>query len=288
MNKYLREARPKQWLKNVLVFAAPGAAGLLDNWEPFGKTLMVFIGFCLASSGTYFWNDILDVEEDRRHPKKSKRPIAAGQISLPAARLAGSFLLLTGTLLATAVRWQTGVVLGGYVVLTLTYSSIWKHVAVVDLAAVASGFVLRAVAGAVGVDVPMSTWFVLCTCFGALFIVAGKRYAELREMGVNATSTRATLASYTPTYLRLVLGMALSSTMLAYCLWAFETAAGASSSVPWYEITIIPMGIALLRYLLVLEAGQGGAPEEVFLTDRVLQLAGAVWVLLFAVAVYAK
>lgn len=288
MNKYLREARPKQWLKNVLVFAAPGAAGLLDNWEPFGKTLMVFIGFCLASSGTYFWNDILDVEEDRRHPKKSKRPIAAGQISLPAARLAGSFLLLTGTLLATAVRWQTGVVLGGYVVLTLTYSSIWKHVAVVDLAAVASGFVLRAVAGAVGVDVPMSTWFVLCTCFGALFIVAGKRYAELREMGVNATSTRATLASYTPTYLRLVLGMALSSTMLAYCLWAFETAAGASSSVPWYEITIIPMGIALLRYLLVLEAGQGGAPEEVFLTDRVLQLAGAVWVLVFAVAVYAK
>jgi len=284
----LKEARPKQWLKNVLVFAAPGAAGMLDNGRPFAKALLIFISFCLASSGTYFWNDILDVEEDRNHPKKRKRPIAAGLITLPIARVLGSMLLVLGVVLATAVRAQAGAVILGYVVLTLSYSSVWKHIAVVDLVAVASGFVLRAVAGATGVDVPMSTWFLLCACFGALFIVTGKRYAELHEMGDKATTTRSTLKVYTPNYLRLVLGMALSATMLAYCLWAFETAADSTASVPWYEITIVPMGIALLRYLLVIENGEGSAPEEVFLKDRILQAVGVVWAVLFAIAVYAN
>ena len=288
MNPYIKEARPKQWLKNVLVFAAPGAAGVLDNGEPLVKALLIFAAFCAASAGTYFWNDILDIDVDRQHPKKSMRPIAAGSISLRAAQVTGTLLVLCGIALASAIRWQAGLVVAGYAVLTLSYSSVWKHIAVVDIVAVATGFVLRAVAGAVAVDVRMSTWFLLCTCFGALFIVTGKRYGELLEMGENATSTRSTLATYTPSYLRLVLGMSLSTTMLAYCLWAFDSADGSTASVPWFEITIIPMGIALLRYTLVVESGKGGAPEEVFVSDRTLQLMGVLWVVIYTIGVYAS
>ncbi len=288
MRALIKEARPKQWLKNVLVFAAPGAAGVLDNGRPLGKALVMFAAFCLTSSGTYFWNDILDVEVDRLHPKKSQRPIAAGLIKLHNAKLIGTLLVVAGICVACLLRWEAGLVIAGYAALTLSYSTLWKHIAVVDIVAVASGFVLRAVGGAVAVDVRMSKWFLLCTCFGALFIVTGKRYGELQEMGDRATTTRSTLAAYTPAYLRLVLGMSLSTTMLAYCLWAFDSADGSTASVPWFEITIIPMGIALLRYLLVIESGRGGAPEEVFVSDRTLQIMGVLWVACYAVGVYAS
>ena len=287
MKAIIKEARPKQWLKNVLVFAAPGAAGVLDDGRPLGKAVIMFVAFCLTSSGTYFWNDILDVEVDRQHPKKSRRPIAAGQIQMKTAKAVGTLLVIAGVGVACALRWEAGVVIAGYAILTLSYSTLWKHIAVVDIVAVASGFVLRAVGGAVAVDVPMSKWFLLCTCFGALFIVTGKRYGELQEMGERAAATRSTLATYTPSYLRLVLGMSLSTTMLAYCLWAFDSADGSTASVPWFEITIIPMGVALLRYLLVVESGRGGAPEEVFVSDRTLQIMGVLWVALYAIGVYA-
>ena len=130
--------------------------------------------------------------------------------------------ILVGLGLATAIRWQAGAVVAGYVVLTLTYSTIWKHLAVLDLIAVAGGFVLRAIAGAVAVDVPMSTWFLLCTSFASLFIVTGKRYAELREQGEDAAQARATLDAYSLGYLRIVLSVSLGAAVVTYCVWAFE------------------------------------------------------------------
>ena len=287
INGLLRTARPKQWLKNVLVFAAPGAAAVLDQGRELGLTLIAFVAFCLASSGVYFWNDLLDVEADRKHPTKRDRPIASGDIPLAAAKAVSLVLPLAALGVAALTgRWQTVAVVGVYLAVNLAYNLGLKHVPVVDLVAVASGFVLRAGAGAVAVDVPMSRWFVLVTTFGSLFIVVGKRYAELNELGTGA-GTRSTLDTYTVGYLRILLSVSCGSALLSYCVWAFETSAESASDFPYYELSIVPMLTALFRYLLVLEQGGGGAPEEVFAHDRVLQVLGATWIVIYGVAVYA-
>lgn len=286
MSALLRTARPKQWLKNVLVFAAPGAAGVLDQGSEFLTTVVVFVAFCCAASGIYIWNDLLDVEADRRHPTKSTRPIAAGELSVGVARVAGIVLPAAALGLATLTgRWQTVAVIAVYLLTQVAYTTWLKHVPVVDLVTVASGFVLRAAAGAVAVDVPMSRWFVLCITFGSLFIVVGKRYAELNDVGGDA-KTRATLEIYTVGYLRILLSMSLGGVLISYCVWAFETSAAASSDWPLYELSIVPMLMALMRYLLVLEQGGGAAPEEVFASDRLLQFLGACWIVVYGVAVY--
>ena len=284
----LKEARPKQWTKNVLVFAAPGAAGVLSHSQPLWHALITFVAFCLASSGTYYWNDILDIEADRVHSTKCNRPIASGAVSVGVARIVGTLLVLGGPALAFAARWQAGVACITYVVLTSSYSAVWKHIAVVDLVAVAAGFVLRAIAGAAATNVPMSTWFVLCITFGSLFIVTGKRYAELRELGDGPATARATLEDYSMDFLRSVLSISCGATVVAYCIWAFESKELGGSTWPSYELSIVPMLIALLRYLLILEQGHGAAPEEIFAADRTLQVLGVVWLAVFATGVYIK
>lgn len=287
MPPLLRTARPKQWAKNVLVFAAPGAAGVLDQFDQLGKTLLVFVAFCLGASGTYFWNDVLDVEADRAHPTKSKRPIAAGDVSLTTGRVMGTALPIIALAIAALTgRWQPVAALAAYMVITLSYSAVWKHIAVLDLIAISSGFVLRAAGGALAVDVPMSSWFVLVTTFGSLFIVTGKRYAEARDLGEHAVNVRTTLDDYSENFLRFVLSVSCGGALVSYCVWAFETKDLASSTLPYYELSIVPMLTAFLRYALVLEQGHGAAPEEVFAQDRVLQLLGVVWVVVFGIAVY--
>jgi decaprenyl-phosphate phosphoribosyltransferase len=281
----IRQARPKQWVKNLLVFAAPGAAGVLDEWPSLWRTLVIFAAFCLASSGTYFWNDLLDADSDRKHPTKQHRPIASGAIPVPVGRLVGTVLLVAGIGLAAATRWQAAVVLGGYVLLTSLYSAVLKHIAVVDLIAVAGGFVLRAVAGAVATDVLMSKWFSLTISFASLFIVAGKRYAELRDLGDDA-QTRATLDDYSLGFLRIVLSVSCGAALVTYCIWAFDTRELAGSTWPFYELSVIPMATALLRYTLILEQGHGAAPEEIFAHDRVLQILGMIWIMVFGIGVY--
>ncbi|MBA3287593.1 MAG: decaprenyl-phosphate phosphoribosyltransferase [Acidimicrobiia bacterium] len=289
MNVWLRSARPRQWAKNVLVFAAPGAAGVLDDWPEAGKALLAFVAFCLAASGIYLWNDALDVDADRQHPTKRFRPIAAGLVPVRRAKVVGTVLPVAALgVAAFTARWQTVAVVAVYIATTMAYSWVLKHVAVVDIVTIASGFVLRAAGGAVAVDVPMSKWFVLCTVFGSLFIVVGKRYAELREMGDEASNVRATLGDYTVGYLRVVLTVSIAAALVSYCQWAFETAEAVDADLPFYELSIVPMLTALLRYALVLEQGHGGAPEEVFARDRVLQLMGVAWVIVFGMGVYLR
>jgi decaprenyl-phosphate phosphoribosyltransferase len=282
----LRQSRPKQWLKNILVFAAPGAAGVLDEGDNLLLASLAFVSFCFAASGIYIWNDLLDVEADRRHPTKRNRPIASGALSLRAARTAGvAFPLIALAIAAATGRWQTVAVVATYIVITIAYTLHLKHVPVVDVVTVAAGFVLRAAAGAVAVDVPMSRWFVLCITFGSLFIVIGKRYAELNELG-DAAGTRATLEEYSIGYLRMMLSVSLAGVLISYCVWALETASSSASDWPLYELSIVPMLMALMRYLLVLERGEGAAPEEVFVSDRLLQLLGLGWMVVYGLAVY--
>jgi decaprenyl-phosphate phosphoribosyltransferase len=282
----IRAMRPRQWTKNVLVFAAPGAAGVLDSGSEFLTTCVAFVAFCLAASGIYVWNDLNDIEADRMHPTKRARPIAAGLVPIGVARAMGVVLPVAALPVAAATgRWQTVAIVAVYIALTLAYTFWLKEVAIIDLLAVASGFVLRAAGGAVAVDVPMSRWFVLCVTFGSLFIVVGKRYAELQELGIGA-GTRATLDTYTPGFLRMLLSVSLGGALISYCVWAFETAVDKDQNAPFYELSIVPMIAALFRYLLVLERGEGSAPEEVFASDHVLQVAGACWIIIYGVAVY--
>lgn len=286
MKALIKEARPNQWSKNLLVFAAPGALGVLNEWQPLSKSLVIFLAFCMTASGTYYWNDIKDVAQDRLHPKKKFRPIASGAIPLSLARIVGTLLLFGGPAVAFLIRPEAGGVVASYAIITILYSTRLKHVPLLDLAIVAAGFVLRAMAGAAGTQTPMSNWFVMCTTFGSFFIVTGKRFAELVEMGEEAGSTRASLKSYTVDYLRQVLLLSCTATVVTYCMWAFENATAAQETFPFHALSIVPMVLALLRYLMVLENGGGGAPEEVFIGDRAIQLYGAIWVLIYGMAVY--
>jgi decaprenyl-phosphate phosphoribosyltransferase len=282
----VQSARPKQWLKNLLVLAAPGAAGILDDPTALLHTAEAFVAFCLASSATYLLNDAADVEVDRRHPTKRLRPIAAGIVPLTVARLTAAGLIVA----AFGVMALTGqvfavVCVAAYLIVSIAYTAGLKDVAVIDLILVATGFVLRALAGAAAVDVEVSDWFLIVTIFGSLFVVAGKRFAEMREVGAEA-ETRTTLEVYTVPFLRLVVGVGLGATAIAYCLFALERAELSTHDLPAFEISIVPVLAALLRYALILEQGRGSAPEDVFLSDRWLQFLCVAWAAVFAVGVY--
>jgi decaprenyl-phosphate phosphoribosyltransferase len=282
----IRLARPRQWIKNVLVFAAPGAAGVLDQRGELVDTLVAFVCFCLAAAGTYFLNDARDAEADRRHPTKRHRPVAAGVVPVALATWLGAALLVAAVGVGLTVRWPLAVTVAGYAALTTSYSTWLKHVAVVDVVAVAAGFVLRAIGGAAATDVPVSDWFFIVTSFGSLFMVSGKRGAEAAEVGDDAAAIRPSITAYTPGFVAYLRSVSSSAMLVAYCLWAFEKAAASASDVPWYQLSILPFAVGVLRYALVLDEGRGSAPEEVVLADRALQVIGLVWVVVFAIGVY--
>lgn len=284
---WARTARPRQWTKNVLLFAAPGAAGVLSHRSELVDTLIAFALFCIASSGTYFLNDAIDYEADRLHPVKRHRPIAAGVIS-PRAAVASSVLLLAVSLALSSLllSYKFAGIVAGYIVVTVSYSLWLKREPVVDLAAVASGFIIRAVAGGIAAGVLVSNWFVIVVSFGSMFMVAGKRHAEHLDMGDAGASHRATLQAYSLSYLRYIRSTSSALAIAAYCLWAFEKEA-TITGIPWYEFSIMPIVLGIFRYALILETGAGSAPEEIVIGDRVLQFLGLAWAVLFGLGVYA-
>lgn len=281
----LRTARPKQWAKNVLVFAAPGAAGVLGEGPVLVRSGLAFVSFCLVASGTYFLNDARDIEADRAHPQKQHRPVAAGVIPLWLAVGGGVALLLCGFAVSALVDWRFLSVVATYVAITTAYTLWLKNIPVVDLAGVASGFIVRAVAGGVAAAVPISEWFLIVAASGSLFVVTGKRHVELLELGDDATDHRPSLAHYSRGYLAYVRAVASSIAILAYCLWAFEKSALVGNEM-WFQLSIIPFVLGILRYALLLDQGKGGAPEELVLADRMLQVLGLAWAVLFGIAVH--
>ena len=281
----LRALRPKQWLKNVLVAAAPGAAGVLTEAGVLLDVGLAFLAFCMVSSATYIVNDVRDLEADRLHPRKRFRAIAAGTVPVRLALGLAALLLLGGFAIAAAVRIELLIVVASYIVLTTSYTLWLKHVEVVDIVAIASGFIMRAVAGGAAVDVPLSRWFIIVASFGSLFIVAGKRHGEHIDLDEARGEVRATLAGYSRDFLKYVWTMASGVTIAAYCLWAFEMAPR-DEAVPLYELSIVPFVTFMLRYAQLVEAGHGEAPEDVVLGDRVLQVLAAVWVAVFGAGVY--
>lgn len=282
----VRAMRPRQWVKNVLVLAAPLAAGSLLQPAIALNTLWAFLGFCLVSASIYLINDVRDVEADRMHPKKRLRPIAAGELAPQTALVLAAVTLVAALALGFLVAPLLGVTLATYWVLQVGYSVFLKNQPIIDLAMVASGFILRAVAGGVASGIELSQWFLLVAGFGSLFMVAGKRYSEIRELGAEA-GTRASLARYTDSYLRSVWTIACTAVIMSYSLWAFEQADGIGVfGLPWHALSIAPFTLALLRYAYVVDGGGAGEPEDVVLSDRVLQALGVLWVVPVALAVF--
>ncbi|WP_375429692.1 decaprenyl-phosphate phosphoribosyltransferase [uncultured Friedmanniella sp.] len=280
----VRAVRPRQWVKNVLVFTAPLAAGrLLERGVVIGS-LLAFVSFCLVSATVYLINDVRDVEEDRLHPKKRFRPIAAGELSPAAALLLAAVTGVLGFGLGFWVSGELGLTLTVYLVLQVLYSTFLKHLPVVDLAMVASGFLLRAIAGGVASDIPLSQWFLLVAAFGSFFMVAGKRYSELKSVGADA-GTRRSLLRYSESYLRFAWMLAAVMVLISYSLWAFENRGGGLGGIPWTAISIAPFTLGLLQYALEVDTGNAGEPEEVVLHDHVLQVIGLVWLVTISVAV---
>jgi decaprenyl-phosphate phosphoribosyltransferase len=281
----VRALRPRQWVKNVLVLAAPLAAGEIFNAEVMRPTAVAFLLFCLSASAVYLVNDTIDVEEDRRHPRKRFRPIAAGIVPRWLA-VAIAAVLFTIALVAAVLltRPELAWVLASYVVIQLAYCVFLKNQPVIDLAVVASGFLLRGIAGGVAAGLLLSQWFLLVAAFGSLFMVAGKRYSELVLVG-DAAATRKTLKEYSASYLRFVWSLSAGVAVTAYSLWAFEMGE-TQDGPPWSTISIAPFVMAILRYAVDVDKGAAGAPEEIVLHDRVLLCLGVLWVATMALGVF--
>ena len=281
---FIRAARPKQWIKNVLVLAAPAAAGVLFDPRVLLRAAIAFVCFCLVASGTYLLNDAMDVEADREHPRKRSRPIAAGIVPVGLAKVGAGVLLLLGLAIAAVADWRLAIVFAVYVAVMQAYSLGLKRVAVIELAIVSSGFVLRAIAGGVAANVEISTWFLIVTSFAALFIVAGKRHAEVMTLGLGAVSHREALREYPEGFVQYVGAVSAAVAIMAYCLWSLIEA---TTGQIWFELSIVPFVLAILRYGLVAARGEAGAPEDVFSGDRTLQLLGLLWLVFFATGTYA-
>jgi decaprenyl-phosphate phosphoribosyltransferase len=281
-------ARPRQWIKNSLVVAAAGAAGALGDDDVPARVAVAAVAFCLLSAGIYALNDVRDVDEDRRHPRKRFRPVAAAELGRGEACALGVTWLLSGLVLCMAIRPLLALVGLGYVALTLSYTWLWRRVIVLDIVAIAGGFVLRALAGGVAAPVTLSRWFVLVVTGASLFLAAGKRHAEWVRTAATqgpVAPGRRVLRRYSPGVLRLLLSGSGAVALFAYYVWAFELPD--IDDVPWRLLTAVPFTICLLRYGALVRGGGGEAPEEMLLSDRVLLLAGAGWLMLFALSVHA-
>jgi decaprenyl-phosphate phosphoribosyltransferase len=277
--------RPRQWIKNALVVAAAGAAGALGHDDVPVRVGLACVAFCMLSSGIYAINDVRDADEDRLHPRKRLRPVAGGELEPWAAIALGLVLMGVGLAVCLLVRPLLGAVGGAYLLLTLSYTMVWRHILLLDVLAVAGGFVLRAVAGGVAAPVTLSRWFVLVVTFVAIFVAAGKRQAELARAERGGSAMRRVRAHYSEERLRLMLIGSAACGLFAYCVWAL----GISDvdGVPWRPLTIAPFAACVLRYGVLIGAGDGEAPEDLVLRDRWLQIAGIAWLVVFALGVHA-
>ncbi len=287
----VKAVRPRQWVKNVLVLAAPLAAGKIPGTDTYAiadftrdwHIAIAFVVFCMAASGIYLVNDALDVEADRAHPTKRFRPIAAGVVPVNLAYALSVVLLGASILLSFVAAWQLAAVMAVYIVIQLAYCFGLKHQAVLDICIVSSGFLLRAVAGGAAANIHLSQWFLLIMAFGSLFMAAGKRYAELKIALDTGAKIRKSLQYYTPTYLRFIWTLSATAVVVFYGLWAFEND---HKNNQWFAISMIPFTVAILRYAVDVDGGEAGEPEEIALGDRILQFLAIAWIGAVGVAVY--
>ena len=275
----IRSLRPGQWTKNLFVFAALIFALKVFDGPLFLRTLGAFAVFCLFSGSVYLINDVLDFEEDRVHPKKSGRPIASGRLSRGAAAGTAVFLAALSLAAAFALSPEFFIVGAIYIALQIAYSVKLKHVVILDVFIVASGFVLRVVAGGLVIHVPLSSWILICMTLLALFIALSKRRHEIVLLEENAANHRPILKEYSAYLLDQMISVVTASTVIAYCLYTVSEDTVRKLGTPHLIYTTPFVLYGIFRYLyLVHKKGLGGSPEELVLQDKPLALSVFLWI----------
>jgi 4-hydroxybenzoate polyprenyltransferase len=279
--------RPEQWTKNLLVLAGVVFGGRLLEPAAVAIALAAFAIFCLLSGAVYLFNDVADREADQNHPLKRERPIASGQLSTTSAVTSGVVLGIAGVVTAFSIGTQFGIVAAAYLAAQILYSLGLKHVVIVDVLMIAAGFVLRAIAGAVAVNVPIGHWLLVCTTLLALFLALSKRRHELTLLAEGATDHRRILEEYSPYLLDQMIGVVTSSTLIAYTVYATSSDTAARLGTAKLGLTIPFVLYGIFRYLyLVHQKSGGGSPAAMLLTDRPLLGCVALWAASVIVLMY--
>jgi 4-hydroxybenzoate polyprenyltransferase len=282
----IESMRIRQWPKNIFIFAALVFDRQLAEWKPFAITATAFFLFCFASSVVYIINDLADIESDRQHPEKQNRPLASGKLSVSTAIITAILLAVIVIPASFIVNLTFGIILSSYLMMMIAYSFWLKHLPLIDVMIIAAGFVLRVAAGVVIIQTQMfSPWLFVATTFLALFIALGKRRAEVHLLESEAGSHRKVLDGYTIELLDQLLTVVLSITLMTYCLYTFSASIAPNN---YSMMLTIPFVIyALFRYLYLIRITNiGGAPEEIVLTDRPMQISILLWGLTIIVILY--
>jgi 4-hydroxybenzoate polyprenyltransferase len=285
----VRSMRPKQWIKNLLVFAAAIFSRNLFHVESFLRTAGAFVAFTLVASAVYIINDLVDRENDRRHPTKKNRPIASGKLPVGAAVIGAAGAIVVGLGGGLWLDWRFGALLAGYFLMQLAYSFRLKQIVVLDVMIVAAGFALRAISGVFVVHVTLSPWLFVVTILAALFVAVAKRRHELLFLEGGGISHRTVLGKYSETLLDQMMAVATSATVIAYCLYTIAPETVAKFGTSYLILTVPFVLYGIYRYLyLVYQKEMGGAPEKVFLTDLPLIVDIALYFISAILIVYLK
>jgi 4-hydroxybenzoate polyprenyltransferase len=281
VGSYLRLARPKQWTKNGFVLAAVVFAEKALVVSSVASALLAFIAFCALSGAVYAANDVLDVEEDRKHPLKRRRPVASGEISPRSAIVFATVLTTAGLALGFSVHLGVGIAGLAYLALQAVYTPVLKHTAILDVMSISGGFVIRALAGVAAVGSPISPWLIVCTALLTLFLGFSKRRHELASLGDGATSHRKNLRDYSVPLLDEMMNIMISATIIAYVLYTFFEYDN------YYMMASIPFVVyGVFRYMLLVHRNGGGNPDTLLLSDRPLQGALLLWLAVVMTVIY--
>jgi 4-hydroxybenzoate polyprenyltransferase len=282
-------SRPQQWIKNLFIFAAIIFSQNILNLSLLGKTIVAFISFCLLSSSFYIFNDLQDLEEDKRHPLKSKRPLASGRLEKSYALLSFGVLGFLGLILAASLNWPFLLISLVYFFLQVAYSLWLKHVVILDVFVIAAGFLIRVVAGGLAIKVTLSSWLLICSTLLALFLALSKRRHELVLLSKEASEHRPILEEYSPYFLDQMIAVVTASIVVAYCLYTIseETVAKFGTSNLIFTVPFVLYGI--FRYLyLIHQKFEGGSPELLIIKDKPLLIDIFLWIVTAILILYVR
>ena len=278
----LRCTRPRQWTKNLIAYTPAIFAGQITDSATFIATTACFFALCLASAAVYIINDLLDLKSDKLHPTKKQRPIASGAVSPKLAAVLACLLGMLSLVIAYFIRPSLTLAIITYLIVSLFYSTTFKHLPIMDVLAISFNFVLRACAGALAANVPVSGWFLLCTSFGALFLAIEKRRYELKLLGKDAAAHRKSLDHYTPDLINRMEALIVSTLVASYAMYGFLSIHG-----QWMMLTIPFVVYGVMRYQNLSAMGAlTGNPEEILLKDRVIQVTILLWLITCLLIVY--
>jgi len=274
----LTEIRPVQWIKNLFVFAGVIFSLSFTRFLPIAQSILAFVIFCLAASSVYIFNDLIDKKIDNVHPQKRKRPIAAGKLGTPVALFVSVVLAFIALFLSLLLNYSFLLTVFTYILIMVVYSLILKRIVIVDVIVISVGFVLRAMAGALAIDVAISPWLILTTFLLALFIGLSKRRYEITLLKEDATEHRNTLSHYSLSLLDQMIAVVTASTVVTYALYTMADATYIKFGTRFLGLTIPFVIYGIFRYLyLVHKREGGGSPEKTLLTDKPLLIDILLW-----------